>query len=274
MTVAAITDIDVSALDVAFHKGWLTLWFNQPETRNAMTAALMDDLTRVLIAARDTKSVRGITLRGRNGVFCSGGDLKSFQSNFQAGNTKDDILAMSRESAAIFDLINTMPQVVVCLIEGAAMAGGFGMACCADVVICHSEARFAMTETMIGLCPAQISPFVIKKLGYATARRLMLTAARFDGTEAQTLGFADITGDSVEALEAAEMQIRKQVLKCAPGAVANTKRLIHGMPGLAREDAIDFAAENFASSLLSNEAREGLAAFLTKRKPAWAIDPK
>src|SRR6185295_13888766 len=128
-----------------------------------------------------------------------------------------------------FDAVNTMPQVVIAVVEGAAMAGGFGLACCADVVICDAAAKFAMTETAIGLSPAQISPFVIQKLGYATARRLMLTAARFDGREAQPLGFADFVADGAPTLEAIEQQIRKQVLRCAPGAVAGTKELIRAM---------------------------------------------
>ena len=263
----------VSAVEPELQNGWLTIWFNQPDSRNALSAELVGDMISVLRAVRDDRAVRGITLRGRGGVFCAGGDLKAFNKGQTGGQTKDDVVNSSKHGAEMFDLVNAMPQVTIALIEGAAMAGGFGIACCADVVICDASARFAMTETRIGLSPAQISPFVIQKLGFATARRLMLTAARFDGTEAHALGFADFLGDNIDALEAHEMQIRKQVLACAPGAIADTKSLILSQGEMNREEVVQAAAENFARRMLSDEAREGIASFLEKRKPAWHSEP-
>lgn len=264
-----------TAVELELKSGWLTLWFNQPENRNALSQELTGDLMALLAAVRDDRTVRGITLRGRGGVFCSGADLKAFRSGHQdaAGGARDSVVEQSKRGAAMFDAVNTMPQVVIALIEGAAMAGGFGLACCADLVICDANAKFAMTEAAIGLSPAQISPFVIQKLGYATARRLMLTAARFDGREAGTLGFADFVAEGTDALEAIELQICRQVLKCAPGAIADTKALIRAMPRLDREGQVQAAAENFADRMLSDEAREGVASFVEKRKPRWAIDP-
>lgn len=260
----------VTALELEPDGGWLTVWFNQPDTRNAMTDELVGDLQAVLDAVRDDRSVRGITLRGRHGIFCAGGNLKQFRTTFQGGAAREDVLEMSRGAAILLDAINEAPQVVIAVIEGAAMAGGFGMACAADVVICEASARFAMTETAIGISPAQIAPFVIQKLGYATARRLMLTAARFDGRMAHDLGFADFVADGMEAAAEIERGIRKQVLACAPGAVADTKALIRALPGMSRAEAIEAAAENFTGRLLSDEGREGVASFLEKRKPAWA----
>lgn len=267
---------DTTAIDTEFSSGWLTLWFNQPESRNAFTSELTADLVAILKAVRDDREVRGITIRGRGGIFCAGGDLKSFKSSHQASDAPDareKIVEMSKGGAEMFDLVNTMPQVVVVLIEGAAMAGGFGLACCADVVIAHKEARFAFSETAIGLSPAQISPFVIQRLGYATARRLMLTAARFDGSEAKSLGFADFIGDSVDLLETYETRIREQVLRCAPGAVADTKALILELPSLNREETVQAAAENFADRMMSEEGKEGVASFVEKRKPDWVVKP-
>lgn len=265
---------ETETLELEFQNGWLTIWFNQPENRNALSDALVAELALVLKTVRDDRSVRGITLRGRGGVFCAGADLKNFRENFQASGNREDIIAMSGGAAEIFDLVNTAPQVVIVLIEGAAMAGGFGLSCCADVVICESGARFAMTETAIGVTPAQISPFVIQKLGYATGRRLMLTAARFDGAEAHGLGFADFIADDVAGLEATEMQLRKQVLGTAPGAVAATKKLLEEIAGKPRDDVIRLAAENFADRMVSDEAKEGVASFFEKRKPRWAVKPQ
>ena len=112
--------------------------------------------------------------------------------------------------------------------------------------------------------PAQIAPFVIRKLGYSTGRRLMLTAARFDGHGAAELGFADFVADGVEALDEIEAGLRRQVLKCAPGAVADIKRLILDLPGLDRKAQVDAAARNFAGRLLGEEGREGVSSFLEK----------
>jgi isohexenylglutaconyl-CoA hydratase len=264
-----------TAVQTELKSGWLSIWFNQPENRNALSAELTGDLMAVLSAVRDDRSVRGITLRGRGGVFCAGADLKAFSSghNSAGGPSREAVIENSKRGAMMFDAVNTMPQVVIAIVEGAAMAGGFGMACCCDVVICEAGAKFAMTETAIGLSPAQISPFVIKKLGLATARRLMLTAARFDGREAANLGFADFVAEGAEALEKIETQIKSQVLKCAPGAIADTKALILAQPGMTRAEVVQAAAENFAGRMLSDEAREGVASFVEKRKPRWASEP-
>lgn len=251
--------------------GWLTVWFNRPETRNALAQEMVDELVDVLHRVREDRSVRGITLRGKGGWFCAGGDLKSFKSDFQGGSPdRARVVAASRAAGELFDLVNEMPQVVVILVEGAAMAGGLGMVCCADVVAVTRDARFAMTETTLGIPPAQIAPFVVQRLGLSTARRLMLTAARFEGEEAGRLGLADHVVEDAAGLEAVEAGIRAQVMRCAPGANAVTKEVVLATRTLDRQGMLDFAAEGFAGCMLSDEGREGVASFLEKRKPDWA----
>jgi isohexenylglutaconyl-CoA hydratase len=251
--------------------GWLTIWFNRPDTRNALSSGLTDELRAVLIIARGEPSLRGITLRGKGGFFCAGGDLKAFKSNFQGGGQSlDDIDRASREAGELFDLINEMPQVVVILVEGAAMAGGLGMVCCADVVAVTRDAKFAMTETTLGIPPAQIAPFVVQRLGLSRARRLMLTAARFKGDEAGELGLADFVVDDVQGLEDVEKTTRQQVMRCAPGANAVTKSIVLATRHLSRPELLTMAAQGFSQCMLSDEGREGVASFLEKRKPVWA----
>lgn len=261
----------VTTLELQRSGGWLTIWFNRPDQRNALSDVMTAEIVSVFDAIRDDRGLRGITLRGRGGIFCAGADLKNFRDNFLISGDRDAVLKMSRDTAAIFDAVNEAPQVVIALIEGAAMAGGFGMACCADVVLCESNARFAMTETAIGLTPAQIAPFVVQKLGYAAARRLMLTAARFDGAEAQRLGFADFIADDAAGLEALELALKQQISNAAPGAIAATKSLLRDITGQPRDRVIALAAQNFADRMASDEARDGIAAFFEKRKPRWAI---
>ncbi len=254
-----------------FESGWLTICFNRPEARNALSGELTSDLRAVLTAVRDDRTVRGITLRGKGGVFCAGGDLKGFKSNFQGGvQTVDDVAASSREGGELFGLINTMPQVVVMLVEGAAMAGGLGIVCTGDVVVVTEDAKFALTETTLGIPPAQIAPFVVQRLGMTVARRLMLTAARFTGADAGPLGLADFVAKDVADMETIEADIRKQVMKCAPGANAVTKEIVLAAPKLERDAMLDFAAKGFATCMLGDEGKEGVAAFLEKRKPNWA----
>lgn len=260
-------------IDIERDKSWMTLWFNQPEKRNPLTDNATAELKSVFKVLREDRSVRGVTLRGRGGVFCSGGDLKSFKANFQNSDnhtsSRGDIMTMSRSAADLFDGFNSLPQLTMSIVEGAAVAGGFGLVCCSDVVICAASAKFSMTETMIGLSPAQIAPFVIQRLGYAAARRLMLTGARFTGTESLALGLADFVGETEADLINYEQIIRAQVLRCAPGAVADTKALLIALPELSRDVAVEAAAENFAGRMLSGEAKEGLTSFFEKRKPHW-----
>lgn len=265
---------DVSVLDLQSDTGWLTIWFSQPEKRNPLTDQMREELASVLAAVREDRTVRGITLRGRGGVFCAGGDLKAFKTLASGSASRQSTIEMSSDIGHLLAMVNSMPQLVVAIVEGAAIAGGFGLACCADVVLCESSAKFAMTETAIGLSPAQIAPYVIQKLGYPTARRLMLTAARFDGAGALKVGFADDLGDDAAALEALESQLRKQLLSCAPGAVADSKALILALNGVTdRSQIIDIAAQNFADRVQSPEALEGISSFFEKRKPSWASKP-
>jgi isohexenylglutaconyl-CoA hydratase len=251
--------------------GWLTIWFNRPDNRNALSKELTTELKATLNAVRGDRSIRGITLRGKGGIFCAGGDLKGFKSNYQGGvQTEADVAASSREGGLMFDLINEMPQVVVILVEGAAMAGGLGMVCTADAVAVTKDAKFSMTETTLGIPPAQIAPFVAQRLGLRTARRLMVTAARFDGEEAGRLGLADFVVDDATGLDEVEAGIKKQVMRCAPNANAITKGIVLATRHLDRDAMLDFAAAGFAECMLSDEGREGVASFLEKRKPVWS----
>ncbi len=258
------------AIDLEHDGGWLTVWFNQPEIRNPLTTERVRDLLVLCAALEDRRDIRGVTFRGRGGIFCAGGDLKSFKAAFHGGGSREDVIRLSLEAADLYDAVNALPQVVVMAVEGAAMAGGFGLTCAGDVVLAEAEARFALTETMIGLTPAQIAPFVLKRLGSREGRRMMLLAARLDANQAQAVGLVDSVVSGAGELEAEIATIRKQVERCAPGAVAETKRLIREMPDLSRDEQKRIAAESFADRMMSDEGREGIASFLEKRKPKWS----
>ncbi len=261
---------DTKTLILDLENGWLTVWFNTPENRNALSADLASELTTTLKSVREDRSVRGITLRGKGGIFCAGGDLKSFGAALANGATHEKVAKMNRGGGEMFDLVNTMPQVMIALVEGAAIAGGLGMMCCADVIAVTKDAKFSLTETMLGIAPAQIAPIVVQRVGLPTARRLMLTAARFTGAEALQIGLTDYVVEDAAGLDAVEADIKQGVLQCAPGAVAVTKEIVLASPYLGRESMMDFAADGFARCMLSNEGREGIMSFFAKKKPGWA----
>lgn len=253
------------------HDDWLTIWLNRPDVRNALSNPMLEELLQTLDAAADDPGIRGITFRGSGGTFCAGGDLKGFRAMFHGeAGSHEAVAATSRLVGELFCRIEAMPQVVVMLVEGAAMAGGFGMVCAGDVVAVTRDAKFALTETTIGIPAAQIAPLVVRRMGLKTARRLMLTAARFDGSEARALGLADFVAEDAAGLEAVEAEIRKGVGRCGRTANAVTKEIVLATTRLEGEAMIDFAAEGFARCMISEEAREGIAAFLEKRKPSWA----
>ena len=122
-------------LELDISNGWLTIWLNRPNRRNALTNEMIEDFNNVFKSVRDDRSVRGITFRGKEGVFCAGADLKAIKSNFDGKSKKEDVIRFSVAAGTFFESINTLPQVTVMVIEGAAMAGGLGLACSGDFII-------------------------------------------------------------------------------------------------------------------------------------------
>ncbi len=264
------TLLETQKLELKLHQGWLTIWLNSPENRNALSNDLSAELIETLEVVKDDRSVRGITLRGKGGIFCAGGDLKSFGKALMGGVSHAETVQMNRRGGEMFALVNSMPQVVVALVEGAAIAGGLGLMCSADVIAVTQSAKFSLTETKLGIVPAQIAPLIVERVGLPLARRLMLTASQFQGSEAVEIGLADYAVASEAELEAIEQEIRESVIQCGPNAVAATKALLLASPHLSKDEQMDRAAESFAQCMLSDEGREGILSFVNKQTPSWA----
>ena len=256
------------SLLIEYSNGWVTIWFNQIKNRNAITNNIVDELFSIFNFLNDDREVRGITLRGKGGIFCAGVDLKSLNKMTDTSkNAKSLAFEMSIRIGELFKVINSAPQIVVAVTEGAAIAGGFGIACSADLILTMPETKFSLSETRIGLTPAQISPYVINRLGYSLARKMMLLGARIDGREAMKIGIADyIANDS--NLEEILDSIKEQVFKCSPNAIAITKRV------LTVNEYIDpqKAANLFSDCVVSDEGQEGINSFFEKRKPFWIME--
>ena len=262
---------DTEKLDLDVADGWLTIWFATPENRNALSDELVGELMETLTRIRDDRSVRGVILRGKGGVFCAGGDLKGFMAALSGGLTHEAAAEMNRRGGELFKMVNETPQIVVALIEGAAIAGGLGLACCADIVAVTKDAKFSLTETQLGITPAQIAPHVVRRIGLTESRRLMLTGARFDGEEAAKLGLANFVVDSGDDLARVAADIQAAVKRCAPAANAVTKEILLAAQSLDADEMITFAADKFASTIVSEEGLEGIKSFVEKRKPSWAV---
>ena len=260
---------DFETLDMEAANGWLTVWFNSPENRNALTTERARELTSLCEVLAASQAIRGVVFRGRGGVFCAGGDLKSFGHMLSGDAGYDEIRDLSLAGAEMFDAIYALPQYTIMAVEGAAMAGGLGMVCNGDHVIATGDTTFALSEVRIGLTPAQIAPFVIQRLGPRVGRSLMLTGARLDASEALSIGLVDSVVENSDALTASIDAQKKLVAGAAPGAVAAIKAQIAQLPFQSRSEQKHAAADSFARQMLSDEAREGIGAFAEKRKPNW-----
>ncbi len=237
---------------------------------------MIGELRTVFGILRDRRDIKVVILRGAGGTFCAGADLKNMEQSFtrEAAARRDETPSPSnnREYGTFLEMVNTTPQVVVAAVEGYAIAGGFGLLCVSDVAICTEDAGFAMSETAIGIVPAQIAPFVAARIGVPQTRHLALTAARFKGPEALRLGIAHHLVKDSAALDAKLEEILKQIDRCAPLANALTKAVVMKVGSEPLSSVLDFAADRFAEARRSPEAAEGLRAFAEKRQPKWVTE--
>jgi len=249
-------------------EGVLHVTLDRPDSRNAMSLAMVGELRAVLAAVHGDLSVRAIVLRGAGGHFCAGGDIKDMAGARAAGS--DAYRALNRAFGSLLEQAQHTPQVLIAVLQGAVLGGGFGLACVSDIAIARQDARFGLPETSLGILPAQIAPFVVGRIGLTQTRRLALTAARFDGGEAERLGLVHFSEPDDAALEARLQQVLGQVCQCAPQANAATKALLLATEHEALGSLLDRAAEQFAAAVTGAEGTEGTLAFMQKRAPKWA----
>ena len=247
--------------------GVLHVTLNRPDSRNAMSLAMVGELRAVLDSVQNDLSVRAIVLRGAGGHFCAGGDIKDMAGARAAG--PEAYRELNRAFGAMLEQAQQAPQVVVAVLEGAVLGGGFGLACVSDIALADQGAKFGLPETTLGILPAQIAPFVVKRIGLTQARRLALTAARFDGVEAHRLGVVHFVEHDPQGLAQRLDEVLGQVLRCAPRANARTKALLLQSLDQPLELLLDQAADWFAEAVTGEEGIEGTRAFVEKRKARW-----
>jgi isohexenylglutaconyl-CoA hydratase len=258
----------------------LYVTLNRPDSRNAMSLAMVSELRQVLAQAEasagQVSAVRVVVLRGAGGHFCAGADLKDMAAARMramakpVGDASDPIAQVNAEFGQLCVAYAQTPLAVVALLEGTVMGGGLGLACVADVAIASDTANFRLPETSLGVVPAQIAPFLVERLGYSQAKRLAVTGGRIDAATALRLGLVHSAVATAE-LQSALDQVLSDILACAPGALAATKSLMERSRLQAPQDLVADAAALFSRAAQGSEALEGMTAFLQKRKPQWAL---
>jgi methylglutaconyl-CoA hydratase len=238
----------------------------RPEARNAMDGAMVGELREAVEGASARDEVRVIVLAGRGPVFCAGADLGWMRE--AAGLTREESLADARSLLGLFEAIDRSPKAVVASVRGAALGGGAGLVAVADVAVAEEEAQLGFTEVRLGLVPAVISPYVIRKIGVAAARELFLTGERFPARRALALGLVHRVV-APEGLDAAVDERVHELLRAAPGAVAAAKALVRGVAFRPIESVGELVCQTIAERRASAEAADGILAFLEKRKPGW-----
>jgi len=259
-------------LDRREHALHITL--NRPEARNALNREMVRDLLAVVEWLEHQDDVSAVIVRGSGGTFCAGGDIKGFLEQINtsppAAGEVDAIATSNRQFGTFLTRFDALPQIIVMAIEGAAFGGGLGLAAIGDVAVARADTRFAMSETGLGVVPAQIAPFVAARIGVSHARRLALTGLRFDGREAGRIGLVHYVCENVADFEATLTKVIADIGRCGPGANAATKRLLLASRVTPLPALLDDASQAFASAMRSAEGREGVSAFLEKRKASWA----
>ncbi len=245
-------------------RGVARLTLNRPERRNALDGALVGALLARIAAIENDSGVRALVLTGAGGAFCSGADIDWMRARLS--DTAESNRAHAGRLADLMYRLNSLSKPTIARITGPAYGGGVGLIACCDSAIAADSAVFALSEARLGLAPAVIAPYVIAAVGQRQARRLFLTGARIYAHEAQRLGLVHRVVPAEHLDEAVEAEVRC-LLAGGPEALAHCKRrALKDVPIEAERTA---SAELLARLWTSDEAREGLSAFLEKRKPRW-----
>jgi methylglutaconyl-CoA hydratase len=249
----------VTALRIDRDGDLLRIALARPEVRNAFDAGLIGELAEAFV---DVGVARAVILSGDGPSFCAGADVDWMRASIDLDVDANvaDAVALRR----MLEAIDTCPAPVICAVHGHALGGGAGLVACSDVVVAHTRTVFAFSEVKLGIVPAVISPFVLRKIGESAARRLFVTGERFDAVTAQRIGLVHELTDDVQA---AVDRIVSELRTAGPRAARHAKRLV-----LDRPDGME-TARRIAERRTSAEGQEGLRAFVEGRRPSWAPAP-
>lgn len=246
-----------------------TIWLNRPDIRNAFNEVMIGELIKAFNEVSALDDVRVIVLRGRGKSFCAGADLNwmrdvatySYEQNYKE----------SLQLSDCFYTIYSCPKPTIAVVHGAAIGGANGLLSACDMALCDDETVFSLSEVKIGIVPACISPYVIKRVGEYGARELMLTGRRINGKEAEYFRLVNksLTASELDSYLSDLISLLKS---SGPKAMSQCKTLINQVSNkITLDEALSYTAKMIAEIRASEEGQEGMAAFLEKRKPKWNV---
>ena len=245
----------------------LRITLNRPDVRNAFDEEVIRALTHAATAAAEDSSVRVVVLAANGTAFCAGADIGWMAKAI--AYSRQENLSDAEDLARMMERLDTLPVPVIGRIQGAALGGGVGLAAICDIVVAADVAVFALSEVKLGILPAVVAPYVLRKIGISASRELFLTGIRFDAARARQIGLVHEVVP-VDALDSAVARRVADVLTASPAGVARAKSLIREIAGVHPEDVIGVTTNAIAAQRVSAEGQEGLRAFLEKRKPGWS----
>ncbi|HOZ85814.1 MAG TPA: enoyl-CoA hydratase-related protein [Niabella sp.] len=245
-----------------------TIWLNRPDVRNAFNEVMIAEITDAFMQEGQREDVRAIVLRGKGKVFCAGADLNWMRDVAQYGYEQN--YTESLQLSECFHTIYKCPKPTLAIVHGAAMGGGNGLFAACDFAFCEAETIFSLSEVKIGIIPACISPYIIKRVGEYGARDLMLTGQRINGATAEQYKLVNKSFKDIHETEAHLQATIQLLLSSGPAAMAHCKKLIDTVCNqISMTEAIHFTAKMIAEIRSSQEGQEGMTSFLEKRKPNW-----
>lgn len=248
----------------------VTLSLARPEARNALNADMIAELTETFCNLSKDDSIRVLILAADGQTFCAGADAIWMKS--QIGVSESENLADAKRIFNLFRSVYEFPRPIIARVQGGAFGGGAGLMCCSDIVVLAEDAHTAFSEVRLGVVPATISAYVIRKIGEGRSRELFLTGRRINARECLSIGLAtEIV--SPEKLDEAVARWTEELLKASPTAQTVTKELLREVPRLSLDQAYEFTPPRIAKQRVAPEGQEGLAALLEKRPPRWS-DPQ
>lgn len=248
-------------------RGVVTLTLNRPEKHNALDGATMGELTEALTRISSDAKARVVVLTGAGASFCAGADIGHMRSmlNFTEEQNVADALVLAK----LLRQLDELELPLIARVNGNTFGGGLGLVACADIAVGADSAKFALTEVRLGIVPAAISPYVVEAIGSRQARRLFLTAAPFGADEAQALGLLHFTVAAEQLDQVIDQQI-DHLLRGGPAALRAAKQLVRRVAHCHDREVLgDETARLLARLRVSPEGKEGLSAFLERRKAAW-----
>ena len=236
----------------------------RPERKNAFDAALIADLTAIV--GRVERSTRVVVLQSEGDTFCAGADIEWMRG--MADYSLDQNIADSKALASMFRALYDLEMPLIARVQGPAIGGGAGLVAVADIAIASTEATFAFTETRLGILPAVVSPYVVRKVGPARATALFVTGSRIEAKRALEIGLVERLAEPSD-LDGAVGRVLDAILSGGPKAVNAAKRLVREVEGRRIDEVIDLTVRRIADIRVSHEGQEGLRAFLERRDPRW-----